>query len=317
MILLLCVGCQNKEQEEINDISNIDEYAYYTTMNCDILADNIKFFDNGWFVTENNDVYEYNVFQLYSNDLNCKKTSLKFPSDIIFTDWKNYFINSGLNNQMIYLDSNKNKIYYNVDNKKIETDIVNGSKQRYVIKNLLDTLSQNGYTKVHYRGTSSDGYLVYATKGDNNIYRVDLNFDIYGEDNATIIDENILFTLSNEEKILDFNFETLDYCTSFSVVDGGFGECVEERKSQYTNEITGLKYGIPENEPELFIETKDNYYRALISNEECEKYADVECVYAWKKDEDMTNIKNQIIYRDVNFLITKDWKVYSALGYGY
>lgn len=324
VMIISITGCQNSNNKNDNINSSIEdngsinfkdkisEYAYYTTMKCDAFEE-IKYFDNGWFVSNNNDIYEYNIYQLYSNDSNCKQTDEKLPDNIVFVDRKASWNsnNYSIDNKMAYISSDKKVYLFDTQKKKLNTDIINGTALRYTLRYSNNALVQNGYSKFHFLSRLS----AYATKHDNNIYYVTLEFDdnINSTEDATITSEEIIFTLPQGEKIVDFYFDTSDVCAS----EAGPGNCVRETNSQYTNEITGKKYGIPENNTEMFIETEENYYRIMLANEECEKYIDVDCRYEWRKDKDITKIKEQILYRDDSYLITKDGRVYSSLGYGY
>lgn len=339
LVMLLITGCQkentndrnnskeNKPSETVDTskIDTIDEYKYYTTMKCEAFSEEIKYFENGWFVTADNDIYIYNPEGLYSsNDSNCKKLDLMFPDNITFVDRKARWNSKRptVPNQMAYLNSEKEAVLFIPSEQRLITEPVFGTAHRDAIQWLLKELYRNGYIKIHFGYADGGGgirynnlYTALATKGDNHIYLVELNFDYDMENTteATIEHEDIIFTLPDDEKIVDFYFATTGSVCESHAYDWYEGLiCGEERISQYTEESTGKKYGIPEDRPELYILTEKNYYRIMLANEECTKYVDVECRYEWKKDEAISQIRNEIFYRDADTLITKNGRVYST-----
>jgi len=291
----------------INNIDQIAEYKYDTTINCEAFDNEIKYFNyysnlnRGWLVTENDDVYLFNLYELYSNNTNCKKIDDKFDEIS--------FVVRDIDGGFKYFNSNMQEIYINISdyNGTVEaSDVydrdnfvygVYDSTNTDVRKTILTVLEENGYIKTQL----APGPL--GIKGDNKIYGFYLS-NIGG--NANFLDEFIIrnqtveFRADYGEKIIDFYFTpNVDYYY-YGRSDSHYNE---EKLNNYMFDN--------------FVLTDKGYYRYLLVDEDCEKYIDIECEYKLMKDEELTKFKDYILYRDELVLITKNGRVYwySYLGY--
>ena len=53
----------------------------------------------------------------------------------------------------------------------------------------------------------------------------------------------------------------------------------------------------------------------MLVDETCQIYLDVPCTYEWKKDEELSKIRNDILYRDEQNLILSNGRVYFNSAY--
>ena len=303
--LLVITGCGKKKEVEIksnnkstkvDEQKTIGEYEFETTFKCDALSKNIKYFNYGndnWFVTDDNEIYIFSLYQLYSNDTNCKKINDKFD-DIIFND-TDYNWNS---TQGKYIGET---IYYNEELEKVSVDtknylIVRDSLNRGMYKIInadLEAIKNSNYTR--YRKVNE--CTAFGTKNDNNIYIFNLNptFNYEILDKSTISNEEVIYSVPKDEKILDFYYSSHAFAK----------DCYGGLNVDDIEEDMGKKYII----------TDKAYYRPLLKDESCLKYQDVDCEYTWQKDEELTKIKDEILFRDESIIITKSGRIYNNYNY--
>ena len=297
VIIELCttVGCVKKnEMVDISKINTIAEYEYSTTTTCEAFDKGIKYFnysnDKYWLVTENNDAYVYSTNKLYSNNTNCKKIDGKFD-DIIFIDRRddsNQY-HDKYDGREIYYNSKFQKVSIDTDNYSIVKNDLFSSEYDSMLSQFTK-MKENGYIK--YR--KANFCTAFATKGDNNLYILRLYYYDYI---TTLDNEKIIFSAPKNEKIIDFYYSS----------DAHANKCIGE--TYYEGEITN-------DMDEKYILTDKSYYRPLLVNEEeCKKYADVECIYEWQKDEELSKFSNDILYRNDFVLITRNGRVYYNSNY--
>ncbi|MBE6158437.1 MAG: hypothetical protein E7159_01270 [Firmicutes bacterium] len=303
--LLVITGCGTEKQEEkkvinesteVDELKTIGEYEYETTFKCDALSKNIRYFNYGnsnWFVTDDNEVYVFSLYQLFSNGTNCKKINDKFD-DIIFNDTE-YNWNSTKGK---YIGET---VYYNEELEQVSVDtqnylIVRDSLSRGMYKEIIADLAaikDSDYTR--YRKVN--GCTAFGTKNDNNIYIFNLNPTLNYEtlEKSIISNEEVIYSVPKDETILDFYYSSKAYakgCYGGSSIDN-----------------------IEEDIGKKFIITDKAYYRPLLKDESCLKYQDVECEYTWKKDEELSKIKDNILYRDESIIITKSGRIYNNYNF--
>lgn len=298
---LIFTGCNNKKNIVNIDVTSeklnkIAEYKYDTTFKCDGLKKTIKYFNFGynnyWFVTEDNDVYVYDISQLFSNDTNCKKLDEKFDNIIL----KNHDFDRW--NGEKYAG---NDVYYNSKFKKVSVDLDTYSiirknvSQRTYSELLADlaAIKDSDYKKI----TKPNSCTAFGIKNDNKIYMFKIISDVNYRpiDKSIISEEEVVFSVPEDEIILDFYYSSNAYAN----------HCYR-----------GPQYGKIEEDIDLkFIITDKAYYRPMLVDESCNKYIDVECRYEWRKDEDLSKIKDEILYRDSSTLITKTGRVYYNSNY--
>jgi len=125
---------------------------------------------------------------------------------------------------------------------------------------------------------------------NNNIYM----FRIAKNDGKTIIDkEHIVYSVPSDEIILDFYFST--------------DAKIENRDGKIFWRDTG---NIEVDISRKYILTDKSYYRPKLINEECKKYLDVKCQYEWQKDDELSEIRNDILFRDSEYLILSNGRVF-------
>jgi hypothetical protein len=93
--------------------------------------------------------------------------------------------------------------------------------------------------------------------------------------------EEIVFSVPCDEKILDMN--------------------VSE------DTLNGNKLDSPIAD---YILTDKSYYRYLLVDENCEEYLDTTCEYTFQKDEELSKIRNDILFRSNNVLLLKNGRLY-------
>ena len=126
---------------------------------CDIDYNNIKDFQNNYFVTKDNEVYDISFYELYSNNQNCKKATIDTNIKAIKGEYvldnnnKLYTLGQDEKNSTILL-----KYDYLGPREKIINDIMNNDNIHNVL-NITGDYSKNE---------------IYALilKSDNNIYKL-------------------------------------------------------------------------------------------------------------------------------------------------
>jgi len=287
-ITFLMSGCSHRKNIDVLD--KIAGYEYDNTIICKVFDKKIKYlyYDNinNFIVTEDNDVYIFNLYQLYSGDQNCKKIDGKFD-DIVHIDIE--YQDNGL-----YLGKYIGQTaYYNSNFQIVSVDSINYKivrrniykYQQEELKAYLRAIKEKGYTK--FRMTNNN--TAFGIK-NNNIYM----FRIAKNDGKTIIDkEHIVYSVPSDEIILDFYFST--------------DAKIENRDGKIFWRDTG---NIEVDISRKYILTDKSYYRPKLINEECKKYLDVKCQYEWQKDDELSEIRNDILFRDSEYLILSNGRVF-------
>lgn len=213
----------------------------------------------------------------------------------------NYFITNDndlyvLNTHLLYSnDENCKKI--NDDNVKI-LKLMLGDDYYYVMDSnnnifqfesgsdkMMPYVEHTNHTNMvrHELKTLKDDEVViqisqYIIKKDGNLYQYRYRYE-NGE-----IEDFILYQSFDHEKILEFGY---------------YGN-VRVQYETYSKDITSN-----------YIKTDKAYYTSTISNKECLKYADVECEFEFIKNEELTNIYDDInIYTGNLTYIAKDKNQY-------
>ena len=178
MMLLLVCGCE-KNNNEASDNSNLPLYNTDSSVKNENVVergnvvcsnlDNVKIiFENGLYLTYDNELYVISEQQKFSNEKNCKKVSDTFIVNSI-----------NVGDGMLGLVDEQNRIYtYNI----INYNLVEEKNVNYIIKKFV---SKKIYIKVEGR---------FALNNDGII-------DIYNYDEFRLEDEKIVF---ENEKIVDF-----------------------------------------------------------------------------------------------------------------
>lgn len=295
IIIIMVIGFINRNKKyTIDDIEQIAEYKYDKTIKCEAFNEDIKYFSyNGstsWLVTDNNDIYIYNLYNLFSNNTNCKKVNDKFPE--VKNSWRN------LNGNISYFDEKYKSISINIENNNA---IINTLRYNLYFdespKLEFEKLVEYGYTKVQHEPPTL------GIKGDNNIYGFYLGKDmeqyrLYNKYEILINYETIEFSVAEDEVIIDFYYTPNIYYNDLGNLEN------------YKN------YNTEENMLNNFILTDKSYYRYQLLNESCKEYIDEKCEYKLMKDEELSKYKDYILYRDSSILITKNGRVFSNYGYG-
>ncbi len=154
--------------EYYRDDEDYNEYFIntYTTdeFKCDILDKKIKDIYNNYFILEDNSIYEFDLYELYSNNQNCKKIDMEIKS----------FVRDTYDTSKIYVITTDNKIYdfYNFENKyEYKSDSSFSKVKANII--LKGDVKQILYVNGTYVGANYDDekatYLV--LKNDGIVYK--------------------------------------------------------------------------------------------------------------------------------------------------
>ena len=299
-IMFMLTGCSS-DTVNIDKLTAVAEYQYDTTIQCEAFDKNIKYFNHGsnnnWIVTEDNDVYVYSTYERYSNNSNCIKIADKFDDDIIQVDTEdNWSVELGRYiGNTAYYNSNLQQVTVDTKNYQIEREKLSISVRTELS---ADTTAINDSEYIRYR--KPNVCTAFAINGDNNIYIMRLGSSTSGNnplDKSIIENEEIVFSVPDDEIILDFYYSS----------DARAKECYGGTSETYGTIETdvGKKY----------ILTDKSYYRPMLVDETCQIYLDVPCTYEWKKDEELSKIRNDILYRDEQNLILSNGRVYFNSAY--
>ncbi|HIS12436.1 MAG TPA: membrane lipoprotein lipid attachment site-containing protein [Candidatus Onthocola stercoravium] len=296
-IMFILTGCSS-DAVDIDELTAVVEYQYDTTIQCEAFDKNIKYFNygsnNNWIVTEDNDVYVYSTYERYSNNSNCIKIADKFDDDIIQVDTEdNWSVELGRYiGNTTYYNSNLQQVTVDTKNYQIEREKLSISTS---VELSADINAINDSEYIRYRKTNP--CTAFAINGDNNIYIMRMKSTTSGNnplDKSIIDNEEVAFSVPDDETILDF------YYSSDAAAEG----CYFETSGTIETDV-GKKY----------ILTDKSYYRPMLVDETCQIYLDVPCTYEWKRDEELSKIRNDILYRDEQNLILSNGRVYFNSAY--
>lgn len=116
-----------------------------------------------------------------------------------------------------------------------------------------------------------------------------------------INNENHYYTLKNDGNIYDYVIEEKDNIVSI----------VTSTLLYSSNSLDGtiIDFYYSSNMPSNYIKTSTSYYTFKPNNEECKKYADIECNYELKKDELLNKYSNEIYAYNGKRVILSNGKV--------
>ena len=141
--LMEYVKTHSWEYLDCSDSNCLDMHFEENKFICDIDYNNIKYFQSGYFVTKNNEIYDISFDKLYSNNQNCKKREI----DIDVSNIQDYYIFS------------KNNKIYNV--RDLEEEYITDYSQIYLLdKNIIKIISSD----------YDNGKINVLVFKDNNIY---------------------------------------------------------------------------------------------------------------------------------------------------
>lgn len=139
----------------------------------------------------------------------------------------------------------------------------------------LYTLFLNDPSILRVVTVDSNQGIYYVLKTDGNVYQEKVAKNSY-QGNYTIVDNIIIYDSNQYGKIIDFNYSE-------------------------------------SNRNTIFLKTENTYYRMYITNrEECNKYADITCVYKLKKDKVLTKYYDSILYFNGSLLVMNYGRVFQV-----
>ena len=221
-ITLLLSGCGKEtvnKQEKKDNINDIEGYTYIATIDCQILEKEIKYMLKGIIITNDNEVYAYNVDKKYSNGTNCAKFEESIENIII--DGDKFYEN---NSQITF---------------KLEDLSLIRSDNDLTIKRIEPLRGEKYYMVM--QGPTKEGYsnTLYGIKNNSNIiYKFQIGVGTRKENgfNRTyyiIEKEEPDYEVSEEEIIINFSYNRKeeDFIKDFILTN----------KNYYAKRITNIK----------------------------------------------------------------------------
>lgn len=187
--LMEYVKTHSWEYLDCSDSNCLDMHFEENKFICDIDYNNIKYFQSGYFVTKNNEIYDISFDKLYSNNQNCKKREI----DIDVSNIQDY-----------YSFSKNNKIY-NV--RDLEEEYITDYSQIYLLdKNIIKIISSD----------YDNGKINVLVFKDNNIYKQTYNITNgeNGFNKITFEKEELYKSLEEYGNIKYITFEPYLYTNS-------------------------------------------------------------------------------------------------------
>ena len=240
-----------------------DMYFIKEKLKCDAL-NNIKYLQNDYFLTNDNEIYNISFNELYSNNQNCKKreTDIKIK-DIKYENYPSY-------NRIIFLDSNNNVFYddlteYDKEHYFIQNKILKDNNIQMIFSGTIDSKLLKEYYKndIFYQDWE---YTILVLKRDNKLYK-----QVY-------IDNS--YYLNSEYKH-NINFKSEEIYKSLEE----YGNIQQITMSNYYRNNNGKSYKLKEKTITTIISDKGYYYLDEIETDECKKYKDIECELELKESE--------------------------------
>lgn len=187
--LMEYVKTHSWEYLDCSDSNCLDMHFEENKFICDIDYNNIKYFQSGYFVTKNNEIYDISFDKLYSNNQNCKKREI----DIDVSNIQDYYIFS------------KNNNIYNV--RDLEEEYITDYSQIYLLdKNIIKIISSD----------YDNGKINVLVFKDNNIYKQTYNITNgeNGFNKITFEKEELYKSLEEYGNIKYITFEPYLYTNS-------------------------------------------------------------------------------------------------------
>lgn len=187
--LMEYVKTHSWEYLDCSDSNCLDMHFEENKFICDIDYNNIKYFQSGYFVTKNNEIYYISFDKLYSNNQNCKKREI----DIDVSNIQDYYIFS------------KNNKIYNV--RDLEEEYITDYSQIYLLdKNIIKIISSD----------YDNGKINVLVFKDNNIYKQTYNITNgeNGFNKITFEKEELYKSLEEYGNIKYITFEPYLYTNS-------------------------------------------------------------------------------------------------------
>ena len=233
---------------------------------CDIDYNNIKYFQSGYFVTKNNEIYDISFDKLYSNNQNCKKATLDTNIKAIKG---NYVLDK--NNNLYTLQQNDR-------GKRILQEYSNALSYE---KTIIDLMNNDNIDYIYNITSDYSKGEIYALilKSDNNIYKL-----IYKDGSGSVVFDKEELYKSLEE------YGNIKYITFEPYL--------------YTN--SGKNIQLEENTITTIFSDKGYYYLEEIITDECKKYQDIECELEFKESEIYKRFSNDVKYVGQTYTILSD-----------
>lgn len=176
------------------------------------------------------------------------------------------------------------------------------SFQTNIIAYMDGTILKGEDNKFYYApGTTSTTPLTEVTTNDSNYQLYTLLLGPEQVKKVITVDSNngIYYVLEEDNTVYQYTITRQNYTSPYTI---------ESKTPVYDQKDYGkiIDFNYAGESTKTYLKTKDEIYRMQITNEdECKKYADVECNYQLKKDETLTKYYNdKILYFGPTLLIT-------------
>ena len=176
------------------------------------------------------------------------------------------------------------------------------SFQTNIIAYMDGTILKGEDNKFYYApGTTSTTPLTEVTTNDSNYQLYTLLLGPEQVKKVITVDSNngIYYVLEEDDTVYQYTITRQNYTSPYTI---------ESKTPVYDQKDYGkiIDFNYAGESTKTYLKTKDEIYRMQITNEdECKKYADVECNYQLKKDETLTKYYNdKILYFGPTLLIT-------------
>ncbi len=264
--LMEYVKTHSWEYLDCSDSNCLDMYFVENKFICDIDYNNIKYFQSGYFVTKNNEIYDISFGKLYSNNQNCKKATLDTNIKAIKG---NYVLDK--NNNLYTLQQNDR-------GKRILQEYSNALSYE---KTIIDLMNNDNIDYIYNITSDYSKGEIYALilKSDNNIYKL-----IYKDGSGSVVFDKEELYKSLEE------YGNIKYITFEPYL--------------YTN--SGKDYQLEDNTITTIISDKGYYYLDEVKTDECSKYKDIECKLELKESEIYKKFSKDIKYIGQQYTILSD-----------
>lgn len=264
--LMEYVKTHSWEYLDCSDSNCLDMHFEENKFICDIDYNNIKYFQSGYFVTKNNEIYDISFGKLYSNNQNCKKATLDTNIKAIKG---NYVLDK--NNNLYTLQQNDR-------GKRILQEYSNALSYE---KTIIDLMNNDNIDYIYNITSDYSKGEIYALilKSDNNIYKL-----IYKDGSGSVVfDKEELYKSLKE-----------------------YGNIQEIVTSNYYTSNSGKDYQLEDNTITTIISDKGYYYLEEIITDECKKYQDIECELEFKESEIYKRFSNDVKYVGQTYTILSD-----------
>lgn len=251
---------------DCSDSNCLDMHFEENKFICDIDYNNIKYFQSGYFVTKNNEIYDISFGKLYSNNQNCKKATLDTNIKAIKG---NYVLDK--NNNLYTLQQNDR-------GKRILQEYSNALSYE---KTIIDLMNNDNIDYIYNITSDYSKGEIYALilKSDNNIYKL-----IYKDGSGSVVfDKEELYKSLKE-----------------------YGNIQEIVTSNYYTSNSGKDYQLEDNTITTIISDKGYYYLDEVKTDECSKYKDIECKLELKESEIYKKFSKDIKYIGQQYTILSD-----------